>query len=66
MSTHPLEAFRKNQTPVLSQAALAAMLQVKRVTVYRWEKGDRFPDRKHWPRIKEVTGLSADDLERAA
>lgn len=66
MSQHPLAAFRQSQQPPLSQSDLARKLDVTRATISRWEKGERFPERDLWARIKEVTGLSASDLSEAA
>jgi transcriptional regulator with XRE-family HTH domain len=63
---HPLQTFRETQTPPWSQTRLAEALGVQRVTVWRWERGDRFPERELWPKIRALTGLGIDDLGRAA
>ncbi len=62
MSQHPLKKFRAKQDPPWTQGRLAEALGVKRVTVCRWETGERFPERDLWPRIRAVTGLGVDDL----
>lgn len=62
MSQHPLKQFRANQDPPWTRDRLAKALGVERVTVWRWEKGMRFPERDLWPRILAVTGLGVDDL----
>lgn len=55
-TTHPLRAYRAQHSPPLSQSDLAAMLQVARNTVSRWECG-RIPDRKILPKVSEITGI---------
>lgn len=54
---HPLYEYRLAQG--LSQAALARKLGVSRVSISRWESGDRRPDERIIPRIIDLTGLSA-------
>lgn len=66
MDKHPLQIFRETQSPPWSQSRMAGVLGVSRVTVWRWERGDRFPERDLWPKIRDLTGLSIDDLGRAA
>ncbi|MCK1322115.1 helix-turn-helix transcriptional regulator [Bradyrhizobium sp. 156] len=56
---HPLRSFRQNHDPKLSQAALAEMLDVARLTVLRWENGQRKIDDDLLPRITDRTGISA-------
>lgn len=46
----------------LSQIELGRCLGVGGMTVSRWERGETLPQRRHWPKIKEVTGLSFRDL----
>lgn len=41
----------------LSQGELGRRLHVDALTVYRWEKGANLPQRKYWPKIKEVLGV---------
>jgi transcriptional regulator with XRE-family HTH domain len=53
---HPLRAYRESRG--LSQEALAAELGVTGMTIYRWEKGRRIPQRKDWSRIRLVTGIN--------
>lgn len=66
MDSHPLKTFRESQDPPWSQSRMAEALGVKRTTVWRWERGDRFPERELWPKIRDLTGLSIDDLGSAA
>jgi len=61
---HPLRLFRQKTNRSLGE--LAAMLGVTKATVSRWETGERFPDRELWPVIREVTGISADELAAAS
>lgn len=65
MSKHPLAEFRENHTPPLSQADLATLLDVQRQSVWRWETGERFPERNLWEKIEKLTGLNAIDLNAA-
>lgn len=55
---HPLKIYRKAQKPPLSQEQLAQMLDVKRVTVMRWESGERLVAVDALPKITEATGIS--------
>lgn len=59
---HPLKAYRETQTPKLSQADLAAKLGVARLTVLRWETGERKIDRSLLPTVTEQTGIPAKKL----
>jgi transcriptional regulator with XRE-family HTH domain len=59
---HPLKTFRENQTPKLSQADLAQKLGVARLTVNRWENGDRKIDPDLVPLVAEKTGIPAKEL----
>lgn len=61
--THPIARYRKENG--LTQAALAEKLEVQPITISRWERGQLVPRRSLWPRIKDVTGISADELTRA-
>ena len=63
---HPLRIFRKNHNPPLSQQDLASLLGVDRVTVARWEIQRRFPERKFWKAIEDVTGISISTLATAS
>lgn len=56
MEKHPLKAWRDNQG--LSQEAAAEKLRVKPMTVSRWERGNHLPNKKHWPKIEETTGIA--------
>lgn len=46
----------------MSQHALADLLGVDRLTVVRWESGERKPDEKLLPVIEKKTGVAAKDL----
>jgi DNA-binding transcriptional regulator YdaS (Cro superfamily) len=59
---HPLKTYRANQTPKLSQAGPAAKLGVARLTVLRWETGERKVDPSLIPKVTEKTGISAKEL----
>lgn len=62
---HPLTAFRLKHEPPLNQDDLAKKLKVSASTLSRWEAGDRFPERRWWPRLREVTGLGPEDFASA-
>ncbi len=57
---HPLKRYRTNHG--LTQGALAKQLGVTKVTICRWEKGNRHPRRGDLPRIAESTGIAVIDL----
>jgi transcriptional regulator with XRE-family HTH domain len=59
---HPLKAYRETQTPKLSQAGLASKLGVARLTVLRWETGERKIDPSLVPAVAEKTGIPAKAL----
>lgn len=60
--THPLKTYRTSKTPKQSQAGLAEELGVARLTIVRWEKGERKIDRPLLPAIAEKTGIPAKEL----
>lgn len=60
MDKHPLKAWRDDRQ--LSQEAAAELLRVKPMTVSRWERGSHLPNKKHWPKIEEATGIAASRL----
>lgn len=62
MDTHPLKVYRENQTPKLSQAALAEKLGVARLTILRWEAGQRKIELSRIPTVSEKTGIAPKDL----
>jgi transcriptional regulator with XRE-family HTH domain len=53
---HPLRQWRDAEG--LSQEALSDRLGVDALTISRWERGDTEPQKRHWEKIEEVTGLS--------
>lgn len=55
--THPLEAFRKEQTPPLNQRQLADLLGVSTAAVSRWESGERRIDEDLLRNIQRKTGI---------
>lgn len=57
---HPLVAYRNEHK--LSQEALAERLEVARMTVWRWEAGERQIDPEILPRVVERTGIPARSL----
>lgn len=61
-SNHPLKTFREEQTPKLSQEALAKRLGVTRLTVVRWENDVRKIDERKLPDVVRETGLAAEVL----
>lgn len=52
-----LAEFRERQVPPLSRGDLAKRLAVSSVTIFRWEKGQRRPDKRFIPAIAEMTGV---------
>ena len=57
-----LKAFRNSHDPRLSQEALADKLGVSRLTILRWESGERKISPNLVPNIAEKTGISPKDL----
>ncbi len=61
-SIHPLKAFRDSHDPPLTQEQLAERLGVSKVSVSRWETGERKPEPELLPAISAETGVSAAQL----
>ena len=59
---HPIKVYRRTQTPKLSQADLALKLGVSRLTILRWETGERKIDPSLIPTVTERTGIPAKEL----
>ncbi|CAN0473640.1 unnamed protein product [Phaeothamnion confervicola] len=59
---HPLRTYRKSLTPALSQAELARALGVSRLTVTRWEAGERKIGPSKILAVTEKTGIPAKEL----
>lgn len=59
---HPIKVYRETQTPKLSQADLARKLGVARLTVLRWETGERKIGPSLIPAVTKKTGIPAKDL----
>lgn len=54
---HPLQAFRESRVPPMSRKALADKIGVTDVSIWRWEKRERKPDRDLLEKINQVTGI---------
>ena len=59
---HPLADYRARHQPPLSRTELAVKLGVSPATVWRWEKGERTPDRKYLPELSRLTGAPIIEL----
>jgi transcriptional regulator with XRE-family HTH domain len=62
IDAHPLRLYRENHTPKLSQEGLAEKLGVARLTVLRWESGERKIDRTLVSEVSKKTGIPVQDL----
>lgn len=62
IETHPLRLYRENQQPRLSQEGLAERLGVARLTVLRWESGERKIDRTLVSKVSKKTGIPVKEL----
>lgn len=62
MVTHPLQAFRENQDPPLSLDSFAEFLGVSKVTLWRWETGNRKISEDLLPEISRKTGIPVAEL----
>ena len=62
MQTHPLRTYRTSKTPKQSQADLANILGVSRLTVLRWENGDRKINESLLSTVSARTGIPAKEL----
>lgn len=62
---HPLKTYRETQSPRLTKAALARELGVSRLTVHRWENGDREIGIKTLSKVSELTGIPKGELRPA-
>jgi transcriptional regulator with XRE-family HTH domain len=56
--TNPLKQWRGERT----QEEACELLGVDAMTLSRWERGVHLPRKKHWPKIEEVTGITASRL----
>lgn len=59
---HPLKNYRLGKEPKQSQAGLADELGVSRLTVLRWETGERKIGENLLPEIEQKTGIPAKEL----
>jgi transcriptional regulator with XRE-family HTH domain len=62
MQTHPLRTYRTSKSPKQSQADLADVLGVSRLTVLRWENGDRKINESLLSAVSKKTGIPAKEL----
>lgn len=62
MQTHPLRTYRTSKSPKQSQADLADILGVSRLTVLRWENGDRKINESLLSAVSKKTGIPAKEL----
>jgi transcriptional regulator with XRE-family HTH domain len=62
MQTHPLRTYRTSKSPKQSQADLADILGVSRLTVLRWENGDRKINESLLSTVSKKTGIPAKEL----
>lgn len=63
MKPRPLpELAQFRQKMKWSRKDLAAELDIREVTVWRWETGQRRPARKYVPQVSEMTGIPAAEL----
>lgn len=56
--TNPLKEWRGART----QDEASELLGVNAMTYSRWERGVHLPRKKHWPVIKEKTGIPPEKL----
>lgn len=56
--TNPLKEWRGART----QDQAGELLGVNAMTYSRWERGIHLPRKKHWPVIKEKTGIAPEKL----
>jgi len=49
----------------LTQTAAGARIGVEGMTISRWERRISLPNRKQWPKIEEVLGVSREAVIRA-
>ena len=59
---HPLKTFRESQEPKLSRPALARLLGVDRLSVWRWEKRKQEIAVDLLAKVSEKTGIPTSEL----
>lgn len=59
---HPLKSFRDSQQPPLTQERLGELLGVSKVSISRWETGERKPEPELLAGISEKTGIPPERL----
>jgi len=55
---NPLKEWRGDRT----QEEASKLLDVDAMTFSRWERGLHLPRKRHWPKIKDVTGIAPSTL----
>ena len=60
MDEHPFKKWR--DAAGLTQVQAAKRMEVHSLTLSRWERGSHLPRKSHWPKIKEVTGITPSTL----
>ena len=58
--TSPIKQYRAKSGH--SQGKLGEMIGVDGNTIARWERGSHLPSKRHWPKIKEVMGITPSTL----
>jgi hypothetical protein len=58
VAEHPLKKWRKSKGYTLEQAA--KMVGTSRPVWYDWERGRRRPSAMFMPKLRDLTGISAD------
>lgn len=59
-AAHPLKRWREDSG--LTQTEAGKLLGTSHVCISRWETGVFVPQRRHWRKIEEVTGVTSSDL----
>ena len=57
---HPLKAWRERSGKTQPEAG--QLVGVDGMTFGFWERGQRLPRERHWPKIQQVTGVTAAQL----
>lgn len=65
-NAHPLAEFRTKHDPRLTQDDLGEKVGVDGMTISRWERGERVPQKRHWPKLTEVTGIPIEKILAAS
>lgn len=60
--SHPFVEYRAAQVPPLTQDDLGSRIGVDGMTISRWERGESLPQKRHWSKIEDVTGIPRERL----